>query len=317
MRLLIVRYTTYVIVTLTGENDGLRGQELRRIVENFTAKYGDMALERLDGEEAGYERMHEAVQGAPFLSSRKLVVLRCPGANKEFGEKFETLLGDVAETNDVVLVEPRLDKRLAYYKALKKLTDFREFAVLDGPGLVRFAVEYAKSQKGSLSPVDARWLIDRVGTNQLIVQNELDKLLAYNPAINREAIDLLTDRTPQSSIFELLDAAFAGNTRRALALYGEQRALKVEPQQIMAMLVWQLHVLAIVKTAGQRGSAEIAREARLSPFTVQKSQNLARGITLSRLKRLVTDLRELDVRLKSESLIADEVVQYYLLQLTR
>lgn len=311
-----VRYTrSIVIVTLTGENDVARAAELRRIIDAFVAEYTDMALERLDGEEAGYERMHEAVQGAPFLSSRKLVVLRRPGVNKEFSEKFESLLGDVAETNDVVLVEPKLDKRLAYYKQLKKLTDFKEFPVLDANALTRFAVEYAKQQGGSLSSNDAHKLIDRVGQNQLIVQHEIDKLLAYNPAVDTAAIELLTERTPQSSIFELLDAAFARNTKRAMTLYAEQRALKVEPQQIIAMLVWQLHILAIVKTAGQRERADIAREAKISPYTVQKSQNLARNITLTQLKKLIADLREFDVRLKSEGLTPDEVVQYYLLNL--
>ena len=304
-----------MITVLTGENDVLRQQELRRIVSDFVAEHGDMALERLDGEEASYERMHEAVQSLPFLSPKKLVVLRKPSGNKEFVEKFETLLEDVAETNDVVLVEPKLDKRLAYYKQLKKLTDFKEFAVLDANGLARFASDYAKQEGGSLGTNDARKLIDRVGLNQLVIQHELDKLLSYNPTINYQTIELLTERTPQSSIFELLDAAFAGNTRRAMALYQEQRALKVEPQQIIAMLVWQLYILALVKTAGQRSSADIAREAKLSPYTVQKSQNLARNISLPQLKRLVAELRQFDVRLKSEGIVADEVVQYYLLNL--
>ncbi len=293
----------------------LRQQELRRIVDGFVAEHTDMALERLDGEEASYERMHEAVQGIPFLSSKKLVVLRRPSANKEFIENFEKLLEDVAETNDVVLVEPKLDKRLAYYKQLKKDTEFKEFAVLDANGLARFASEYAKQQGGSLSTGDARLLVDRVGLNQLIVQHEVDKLLAYSPTIDRKTIELLTERTPQSSIFELLDAAFAGNTKRAMALYEEQRALRVEPQQILAMLVWQLHILAIVKAAGDKSGDAVAKEAKISPFTVRKTQGLARNISVTQLKKLIAELREFDVRLKREALSADEVVRYYLLSL--
>ncbi|HSX15696.1 MAG TPA: DNA polymerase III subunit delta [Candidatus Saccharimonadales bacterium] len=304
-----------MVTTLTGENDVLRQEALKRLVDSFVAEHTDMGLERLDGEDASFERMQEAAQSLPFLAPRKLVVLRAPGLNKEFAERFEQFVADVAETNDVVLVEPKLDKRLAYYKQLKKLTDFKEFPVLDGPALQRYLTEYAKQQSGVLSSGDARLLIDRVGTNQLVLQHEADKLLAYNPKIDRASIELLTERTPQSSIFELLDAAFAGNAQRALKLYAEQRAMRVEPQQILAMLVWQLHILAIVKTAGGKSSDGIAREARLSPFTVSKTQNLARRITLQQLKTLVRDLRAFDVRLKSEGLSADEVAQYYLLNL--
>ena len=304
-----------MIMTLTGENEVLRAQAQQRLVDGFVAVHGDMGLERIDGEEASYDRMHAAVQSLPFLAARKLIILRAPGTNKEFMESFDQLVQDIAETNDVVIVEPKLDKRLSYYKRLKKETDFQEFKVLDGPALASFAVHYAKEQGGTLSASDARILIERVGINQLVLQNELDKLIAYDSTVSITTIELLTERTPASSIFELLDAAFAGNAKRAMALYHEQRALKVEPQQIIAMLVWQLHILAIAAAAGNRSADEIAGQAKISPFTLRKSQPLARKIGLARLKQLITSLREFDVRLKSESISADEVVQYYLLSI--
>jgi DNA polymerase-3 subunit delta len=300
-----------MITTLTGENDTQRQQALRQLVDTYVAEHGDMGLERLDGEESSYDRMLGAAQSLPFLAPRKLVVLRAPGANKEFAEKFEDFVQDIAETNDVLIVEPKLDKQL------RKLTDFREFAVLDGNGLARYLGDYARAEGGALGPNEARLLIDRVGTNQLILQHEVDKLLSYSPQITRKGIELLTERTPQSSIFELLEAAFAGNAKRAAALYNEQRAARVEPQQILAMLVWQLHILAIAKAAGPRSADTVARDAKLSPYTVSKSQNLARRITPSRLRQLVHDLREFDVRLKSEGLSADDAVQYYLLQIAQ
>lgn len=302
-----------MITTLTGENETLRMQAQQQIIDAFVRTHGDMGLERIDGEESSYERMHAAAQSLPFLAGRKLVVLRAPGANKEFIESFDQFMQDVAETNDVLIIEPKLDKRLAYYKRLKKDTDFKEYKLLDGPALAAFAVQYVKARGGSLSSNDARLLVERVGDNQLIVQHELDKLLAYSAAISRQTIELLTERTPASSIFELLDAAFSGNAARAMALYHEQRALKVEPQQIIAMLVWQLHILAIAAAAGNRSADEIVGQAKISPYTMRKSLPLARKIGLAKLKHLITTLREFDIRLKSEPLSADEVVQYYLL----
>jgi DNA polymerase-3 subunit delta len=310
------RYTVGVITTLTGENDVLRQEALRQITAEFLLEHDAMGLERLDGEETSYERMHEAAQSLPFLASKKLIVLRTPGANKDFAEHFEQFAHDIAETNDVVLVEPKLDKRLSYYKQLKRETEFKEFTTLDANGLARYLVDYSKQQGGTLKANDARALVDRAGTNQLTLQHEVDKLLAYNTTVDRASIELLTDRTPQSSIFELLDAAFAGKSKRALQLYREQREARVEPQQIIAMLIWQLHILAIVKTAGERSAETIAKDAKLNPFTVRKSLDLAGRIRLDRLKQLITSLREFDVRLKSESLSSDEVVQFYLLKLS-
>jgi DNA polymerase III delta subunit len=82
------------------------------------------------------------------------------------------------------------------------------------------------------------------------------------------------------------------------------------------MLAWQLHILAIIKTAGTRSPDQIAREARLSPFVVRKSSGIARKLTLPQLKKLIADLLQIDIRLKRESIDADEALKNYLLALS-
>ncbi len=304
-----------MIVTLTGENDAVRGAELARLVATFTEQYDKMAVEQLDGEDASYERIAAAVESVSFLAPRKLVVLRAPGLNKEFAEKFADFVQRIADTTSLIIVEPKLDRRLTYYKQLKELTEFREFAILSAEGIVQYAQSYTKEQGGRITPLVARMLVERTGLSQLGLRHEMDKLLSFSPDITKESIELLTERTPQSTVFELLEAAFAGDTKRTLELYEEQRALKVEPQQIIAMLAWQLHALALIKSAQRRSVDEIAQATKLKPFVIRKSQNLARSIRMDRLKELVMQLREYDVRTKSEGIIADEAVKYYLLQL--
>ncbi len=276
-----------------------------------------MGLERLDGEEADYDRIRESLESLPFLAAKKLVVLRAGGANKQFAENAERLLRELSETTDLVLVEPKLDKRLAYYKLLKKVTDYEEFNELDGAGLARWLVSEAKLQNGELTQPDANLLVNRVGVNQQLLSSELAKLLLYNKKINKESILLLTEQTPLSTIFDLLDASLNGRTKQALELYEEQRQQKIEPVQIIALLAWQLHVLALIKTAGDRDVQAIASQAKINPFVVRKSMAIASKLTLNQLKALVSEVRTLDLRLKSESIDPDEAMRHLLLQMGR
>jgi DNA polymerase-3 subunit delta len=289
-------------------------RELDSLVADFTHTYGEVGVEHLDGEDADTAKMRGSLQSLPFLTDRKLVVLREPGKQKDFAENIATILENMPETTDVIIVEPKLDKRLSYYKTLKKQTDFREFAELDANSLTRWAVEYVK-MRGSLSLADAKFLIDRVGANQQLVKNELDKLLTYSTTISRQTIELLTETAPQSTVFELLDAAFAGNKSRAMELYKEQRAIRVEPQAIIAMIVWQLHVMAIVRAAGTMPADEIAKSAKLNPFVVRKTQSLARNRTLPQIKTMVQKLLALDIQLKTTAIDDDAALQLYLLEL--
>jgi DNA polymerase-3 subunit delta len=306
-----------MIITLTGDNDFTLHAALKELVDNFVAEFGDMGLERLDGEEVDFQKLYDALTSLPFLVSRKMVVLRTPSANKEWLGKSEELLSNFPDTTDVILVEPKLDKRLSYYKFLKAATEFREFTRPDANSLARWLSEQAKVRQGSLSPSDARFLVDRVGLDQQLLSNELDKLLLYDSQITRQTIELLTEPMPQSSIFDLLDAAFSGNRAKMLKLYSEQRALKVEPQQIIAMLSWQLHVLAVIKTAGELTPDQIAREAKINPYVVRKSSGITSRLSLADVKRIIKEALDLDVRLKTESVDADEALQLFLLNLSK
>lgn len=304
-----------MIITLSGANGFRLQQELRKLVQNFTKEHGDFGLERLSAGEVEYPRLLESVQAMPFLTPRQLVVISNPASNKDLAEKITDLLAGVNDQTDVIFVEPKFDKRSSLYKTFKKETDFREFNELDEQGLARWLIGAAKQAGGEISSGDARYLVQRVSADQLKLSSELAKLLSYNPKITQESIDLLTVISPQSTVFELLDAAFGGNKKRSLQLYQEQRQQKVEPQAILAMLAWQLHVLAVVKTAGDKPVDQIAKESKLNPFVVRKSASLARAITLQDLRRLVDDTLTLDVRLKSETIDADSALQNLLISL--
>lgn len=302
-------------MVLTGENSFALRRALDKRVADFVAEHGDIAVERLDGNEADVERVRASLQSAPFLAARKLVVLRGPGVSKQFTEHAEALLGGLADSTDLIIVEPKIDKRSGYYKFLKKETDLQEFPELDEQGLARWLVSAAKEQNGTLSASDARLLVERVGASQQLLANELEKLILYNPKITRENIELLVDATPQSKVFDLLEAAFAGNAAKALALYHDQREQKVDPSQIIAMLAWQLRILALLMTTNGRSPHEVVHEAKLSPYTVQKSMAIAKRLTLPRLKKLVADLLEIDARSKRQNIDLDETLQNYLLAL--
>jgi DNA polymerase-3 subunit delta len=302
-----------MITTLAGSNAYLLQRELNTLIATFVAEHTDMGLEKFDGEELDPKRLPSVIQSLPFLASKRMVVLRAPSAQKPLAEQLEKMLGDVPESTDLVIVEPSLDKRTSYYKALHKKTDFKSFDALDERALANWLVGEAKAKGASLKSADANFLVQRVGVNQSLLANELSKLISYNPAVTRDTITEMTDPLPQSSVFDLLDAAFAGNTRKVLALYHEQRQQKVEPLAMMGMIAWQLHILAVVKAAGNRNPADIASAAKLSPYVVRKSAGVAGKLSGAQLKDLIRRAFELDVRLKSQPIDADDAMQEFLI----
>lgn len=301
-----------MIITLTGNNQLSLRRRLDELAGSFTKQHGELALEKLDAAEINLETVLDAVQSLPFLSAKKMVILRQPSANKEISENIEQIISSISNSTDMIIYEPEPDKRTAYFKTLQRGTRLEQFSELDAPGLARWLAEEAKLKGGHLSLADANYLVERAGANQQLLSNELEKLVLYNRQITRNSIDLLTEATPQGKIFDLLDAAFGGDKQKALRLYKEQRTQKVEPQAILALIIWQLHLIALVKLAAGRPAASISADTGIKPYPINKAASLAKKITPAELKRLVSELLDIDVKSKNTSLDLDEALQTYI-----
>lgn len=302
-------------ITLTGNNFYLIKRRLDELASNFIKEHGELAVDKIDAEEAEPAAILEAVQSLPFLASRKLVIIRNLSANKTAAEQIEQIIGSAGDGTDIIFYEPSPDKRTIFYKVLKSQTELEEYNQLDVHELSRWLVEEAKKLGGKISPVDANYLVERVGANQELLANELDKLLTYEPAISRDNIDRLTVKNPQSKVFDLLDAMFSNRKKQALELYDEQRTQKVEPQAIIAMMAWQLELIALTLYGKGKDANQIAKDAGVSPYPVQKAQRLAAKLDEAKLKQMVQQALIIDELGKTTPLDLDEALKTYIVTL--
>ena len=304
-----------MVITITGDNQHRARAEANSVIEAFVTQHGALAIERFDASETEVEQILSAVSSTSLLSSHKLVFIQDFETNKALTERTEELVEQTPEDTTLLITIGKLDKRLTYGKFLKKNSDYREFATLSPQEIINWLVEAAADKGGQMDRSTAQYLVDFVGADQERLSNELDKLVLFDPKITRSTIDQLSERQPSSTVFELLDAGFNGRQERAVKLYEEQRRQQMEPLAIIGMIGWQLHVLALVKTGKNKSAAEIAKDAGVHPFVVQKSMTLAGNMALSKLRQLVHHAVVLEEQMKSRTMNADDAVKHFLLSL--
>lgn len=304
-----------MVITLAGDNQFAKKAAADTVVADFVAANGDLAVERFEAVETEAEHILSALSGGSLFASEKLVVIADYEVNKGLADQTDDILARAGDTM-VLIILGKPDKRATYFKTLKAKTDYREFGAAQLPELITWLLEIAQDKGGQLDRSAAQYLIEYVGTDQNRLSNELDKLVLYDPKVSRATIELLCEKEITSTIFELLDAGFAGQHDKALKLYNEQRRQQVEPQAILSMIAWQLHILAIVKMAGpDRTPATVAKGAGVHPFVVQKSMRIVQGMTRDKLRQLVRRVIELEIQLKSQAMQPDDAVQQLLLTL--
>ena len=302
-----------MIYVITGKNDFLRTESLKQKISDFSKKHGELSIEKISSDKADYKSIISAISSLPFLVDRKMIILEEPGQIKEFAEAIDEVFGLVSDNIDVLIYEPRIDKRSSYYKSLKKIKNFTEYSELRPNEISRWAEQYVKQNDGKISSANAFKIVDRVGSNQMLIKNEIDKLLLYGQEISTDTIEGMTDQIPRSTIFQLLDNSLRGNKRAVLEIYEQQKKLKVEAMQIMSLLIWQLHILAIIKTSQSTSTNEIVSLTGLSPFSVENGLKLLRQINFAQLSSIIDRTLELDIKMKTVAINPDESLMVLLL----
>jgi DNA polymerase-3 subunit delta len=302
-----------MITTISGDNDFLIRQEINASINNFKKLNDPIGLEIIDDFSGSCEELKQQILSYSLLSPNKMIILIEPSKVKDFSNDIKEIIQSLPKTTDLIIVEHTLDKRQLYYKELKSSTEFKLLTKLDQPAIIRFVIKSTNECGGIISNRDAAYLVERVGDDQMLLSHEIEKLTLYSPEISTSSIDLLTERSVSSTIFQLLDAAFNGRPKQALDIYYEQRALKIDPEQILAMLSWQLQTLALVMSAKNESIDQVAANARISPFVARKAKQVAAKLSFTTIKKMVNELSNIDYRSKRQSFDLDEAIKTFII----
>lgn len=308
-----------MIQILFGENSAAARTKADQIQQEQQKKHGEeLVVERVDASAIETpSHLRQLLESGSLFHAEKLVIIRDVASKKHLADWAAENIEDLQKSSTtLVLVEGKLDKRSKFYKAAKKAKVAQEFTKLSPQDAAAFAVDYAKKKQGSISRSDANALVGRVGVDQGILTNELDKLLLYDPNISRESINKLTDQTPSDSIFALTDAIVQGRASAALDLYRDLRTRQMHPLEIIATLGWQMFTLVQIKAYESEPQQTIASKTKLHPFVVQKNMPLVRRVSRQQLATAVSVVANLEEQLKtSDAGVADHSFETALLEL--
>ncbi len=290
-----------MIHVLFGPNRYGLNQRLKELRDAFVLKYGADGVEGVAGELLDVQELSSLVTGVTLFATHRLVIINSLAQNKPVAERFAELLSSIPDEITVIMVEAQLDKRTSFYKSLQKQASLEVFAELDERTATAWVQDYVTQEGGSIDSSTARYLVESVGLDQMRLKKELEKLVVYEPVVTTEVIDALVEKTPQQLVFQLLEHAFTGRLQQALTLLDEMERAHEDPFQLMNMLIWQTHILALVASAREVSDSVVAKEAKLNPFVIQKTRSLLMRSGGGKLKAIIEAVAVADHTLKSSS----------------
>ncbi len=304
-----------MIIFLHGEEGFLVNRRRLELQKTFARKYPGADVFIFDFEDQGtIENVRRALAAcdAGLFAEQKMVIFLHPFELSETAQ--ETLLNFLqnfadknAEEVTLLLVHPdKIKKTHTLSRFLEKHSDktetFPKLQPKDGTSFILRELN-AIDAKAKFSSSALRIFSEFIGTDTARIVTELEKLAAFKPGGVFEVgdVSLLIANAAEKNIFSALDALVSGDKKRALLLLrrfaeGEQGAYSV-----LAMCAWQVRRLLLVREAfdqGARNASNIAAQTKLQSFVVQRMLSAVKNFPLSRIRRGLAMLSDLDTELK-------------------
>jgi DNA polymerase III subunit delta len=291
-------------------------------VEKLRAGMGDdpnaeLNTSEFDGADASVPEIINAVTSYPFLSERRLVIVRGllgwlsrKGAGQSGKQGLQTLeeeLPNLPEYSRLVLVERQtLPETNPILRLAGKLESgfVRHYAAPKDP--TNWILKRARSEYGvEIDNRAAAALAAVTGGDLRRADNELVKLVSYvedGQPISEMDVAALTPYVPEANIFKMVDAISEGNGDLALQLLHRLMSDKdQDPFSLYGMIIRQFRLLLLTKEhlASGGGPGGIAQAVGVRPFVAQSLAQQSRAFTLAQLERIYCSLQETDTRMKT------------------
>lgn len=244
-----------------------------------------------------------------LFSSGEVVLLKRPFTSTKLQRFIAEKIDKLKDLDLVIWQDTELDKRLNLTKELQKSKIITEFGEPESGDLFRWII----SQSGDIKLIQsqAAYIVERVGNDKWLLQNEIIKLRLYIQAtgesVTKEIIDKVFGSSVTGDIWKFLDTLTQGNKLGALQELDKMMAFEDVTQYILTMLNRELTLLAQVK------SAPNPQALKMSGFVLKKTMAKAHKFSWRKLQNLARTLIRLDSAIKSGKVEGKLGLTFYLL----
>ncbi|MBP3766477.1 MAG: DNA polymerase III subunit delta [Bacilli bacterium] len=307
-----------MIYLLYGTEDFLIKKELSKIKNKFDIN----DISEYDLEEVSLKNIIDDASSMSLFSNQRLIILsNCTiftGSSKKRDDikYLEDYLHNPNSSTTLVFIvnSESLDNRKKIVSLVKENGKIIEFnSNFD-------IIKNVKEMFGdyNISQTDIRLLIDRVGNNLSILNNEINKIKTYKDNdynITSSDIITLTHKTVDIDIFHLIDNIIKNNKKDALDSYYEMIKMGEEPIKIIVMLSNQFRLMyQVKKLSSMRNSIfDMMKILLQKKYTIEKALEKARKYDEKILIKKIYELANLDLKIKSGRINKNIALELFIL----
>lgn len=256
-----------------------------------------------------------------LFGDKKIVIIdnanMFTGKSSDGVDKIEKCLNNLNENVTIIFIvhEEKIDNRKKITKLINKIGNIKEYN--ENEDIYTMIKNNFKDYNIDFKTI--KLLTDRVGTNPLIVQNEINKIKIYKGSdknITEDDILNLTNKIIEIDMFKLIDYIVKKDKQNALELYNEILKTNEEPLKIIIMLANQFRLMYQSKELLKKGYTEkdIASILKVHPYRVKLAIQNSRNYPSNILLKYLNDLADIDIKIKTGLIDKNLALELFILK---
>lgn len=194
----------------------------------------------------------------------------------------------------------KLDGRKKAVKQMQEVSTVIPCMALDEKSLPGVINEMAQKVGVSLDSGAYQYIVQNIGMDPLIIENEMEKLKTYSDTITYEDAVALVHPQPTEDVFKMVNALFDRKAIAFLQYYRSFRQQGMEPVAVVGLLAGQIRFLYQVRVQMDLGYGqdEIASHLKAHPYRVKMNMQRAWNYMPQDLLDQLEELSDFDQNMK-------------------
>lgn len=313
------------IYVVEGEEKSLVDSEVEKIIEQLLEPgQMELGLLKLRGDEAVLSDCLDELRTLPFLSQRRVVVIKdAEDFISDNRQMLEDYFDKPSPTGILILTVNKLASNTNIYKKLSKCGKLISISAPNRWTLPTHLIKYAEqTHNKKLDRSAAEMIVEIDGEDYGMLSREVDKLAAFADAreeIKVEDVQALTGHNRLFNAFEVFDKGLSGNSAEAIALLRDMLSKDKDAEYTVVGAFWyQVRRMFDAKVMLNDGvnPFEIVKRLRLRGDTNSFFAHIKK-LNLGYIGSLAEDLGTIDYQVKTGQAFIEVEMEKLILKLAR
>ena len=266
-----------MITLIFGENAYERDSQLDKLISQ--------SFDRYDGLEINTNQLSQIILGVSLFNPSNISVIYNLSENKDLWNFLGENLTDsktfklLQKKANIIECKPLSEKNLSAAK--------------------KWLLDFAKSKDIKLLPSAAEEIVEKIGTDQYKLKNELDRLSVMGD-ITSEVVKKFTPRQLKDMAYDLLELAIKGDEANLRIAIKDTQIIS-DPYKTFGLLVSQFFNISAIVLEPNHPTNIIAEKLGVNLFVLNKLKSSARSLSIGDLRRIILEFTDADRKIKTSS----------------